>query len=112
VLQSHPYALKVTDDARLVQGSVKFDQLERVFNTAQTGMGFILHSPDPKPIDAAARREPKADPIGQVWLALSFCSDNAMQILPRVQIFQAVAFGHDEGPRIKTFYTAPVSDSL
>jgi hypothetical protein len=107
VFDSHPYALKVMDDAGIVQGSVKFDQLECVFNTAQTGMGFILHSPYPKPIDAAARREPKGDPIGQVRFERRFCSDNAAQILPRVQILQAVAFGHDQVPRIKTFYTAP-----
>jgi hypothetical protein len=107
VLQSDPYALKVTDDARIVQGIAKLDQLERVFNTAQTGMGFTFRSPHPKPIDTAARREPEAYPIGQVWFERWFCSDRAVQILPRFQILQAATFGHDEAPRIETFLHGP-----
>jgi hypothetical protein len=91
---------------------VKFDQLERVFNTAQTGMGFAFRSPYPNPIDTAARREPEADPIGQVWFARWFCSDNAVQILPHLQILQAVTLGHDEAPRIETFTLPLVSGGL
>jgi hypothetical protein len=112
VLQSHPYALKVTDDARIVQGIVKFDQLERVFNTEQPGVGFTFRSPHPKPIDTAACREPEADPIGQVWFARWFCSDNAVQILPRFQILKPLPLVTTKLPASRPFTRPPVSDGL
>jgi len=61
-------ALKVVDDAGIVQRSVLLDQAERVVDALQAGAGLLFRAPDPKSINVSAgRQQPEVKPVYESW---------------------------------------------